>query len=204
MRENAGRMIEEPETCLATLVDRSRPGCRAVPLCRRATSHRRDQHRPRVPRSGQCGAPTARAGKLCAGGHRYRGSAARVWAVPRRHPDGSLSTVPNTWTQHSPRGQGVVLLQARFSCLDAAASAIDARWPVTAVSGFVAHTRAAPALLARLTGAALVPCVPLRDGSGYRLQFGAPLATCARTVDTTQRINDLFEAQVRAAPEQYL
>jgi|GEM_PF-2862001 len=164
------------------------------------------------------------------------------------------------------QGRGAVLLQARFSCLDAAAFAISERWPMTAVSGLVGDARhvrfvrrrrarlldgvvdnddlrgmldvlrrgkllwlcpdvrvpkarsgfplryfgqsamcsAAPAMLARTTGAALIPFVPLREGTRYRIRFEPALTLESRAKDTMQRINDLFEVQVRAAPEQYL
>lgn len=164
------------------------------------------------------------------------------------------------------RGRGVILVQPRFGCLDAAARAVDACWPVTVVSGVVEGTAAAgvvrrrrarlvtgivgnddlpgmldvlrrgevlwlspdvrvpkarcgfpsryfgqvamssgaPALLSRMTGAALVPYLPLRDGAGYRLRFDAALCSGGGVAATTQRINDAFEAQVRDAPEQYL
>ncbi len=63
------------------------------------------------------------------------------------------------------------------------------------------------ARIVAMTGAALIPMVPVRshDGRRYTVRFGAPMTLDTGDVDAaTQRINDLFEAQVRERPEQYL
>ena len=58
-----------------------------------------------------------------------------------------------------------------------------------------------------MTGAALVPLVPVRSEDGLRYTLRILPAVDIDTGDTiaaTQAVNDLLEAQVRAHPEQYL
>jgi len=73
--------------------------------------------------------------------------------------------------------------------------------------GQPAATNTATAKLARITGAAVVPYHPVRlpDGT-YELRFEPALADFPGDdlAAATQRVNDVLEAHVRAAPAQYL
>jgi len=73
--------------------------------------------------------------------------------------------------------------------------------------GQPAATNTAAAKLARITGAAVVPYHPVRLPDGrYELRFEPALTDFPGDdiAAATQRVNDVLEAQVRAAPEQYL
>ena len=73
--------------------------------------------------------------------------------------------------------------------------------------GQPAQTNTATAKLARISGAAVVPYHPIRRADGtYELRLEPPLAEFpGQDIEAaTQRVNDTIEAQVRAAPEQYL
>ncbi|MDQ7017310.1 MAG: lysophospholipid acyltransferase family protein, partial [Gammaproteobacteria bacterium] len=69
-------------------------------------------------------------------------------------------------------------------------------------------TTPATARLARLSGAAIVPILPRRlpNGAGYEFEFQAPLTDFpSKDLEAdTQRINHLFETQIKQVPEQYL
>ncbi len=68
-------------------------------------------------------------------------------------------------------------------------------------------TTVGTARIAAMTGAAVVPYQPIRhlDQGRYTLRFSAPLTLAKDDLATaTQQVNDLFEAQVRQTPEQYL
>lgn len=77
----------------------------------------------------------------------------------------------------------------------------------TTYFGVPAMTTDGIARITRLTGAVVVPYVPLRheDGSAT-LAFQPPLweFDVSDPAAATQQINDLFEAQIRARPDQYL
>ena len=68
-------------------------------------------------------------------------------------------------------------------------------------------TTAGTARIVAMTGAAVIPHVPVRDPSSnrYTLRFLPPLALPeGDTRAATQAVNDVLEAQVRAQPGQYL
>ncbi len=69
-------------------------------------------------------------------------------------------------------------------------------------------TTPATARIARISGAAVVPILPRRlaDGSGYEFEFQPALENFPSNdlKADTQRINHLFEDQIRQIPEQYL
>lgn len=68
-------------------------------------------------------------------------------------------------------------------------------------------TTAGTARIAAMTGAAVVPYQPIRhiDAGRYTLKFSAPLELDTDNLSVaTQQVNDLFEAQVRQTPDQYL
>jgi KDO2-lipid IV(A) lauroyltransferase len=70
-----------------------------------------------------------------------------------------------------------------------------------------AATNTATSRLARISGAPVLPFFIRRlDAGGYRLTLQAPLADfpTADPVEDTRRINELFETEIRKAPEQYL
>jgi KDO2-lipid IV(A) lauroyltransferase len=74
--------------------------------------------------------------------------------------------------------------------------------------GVQAATLPSTSRLAKLSAAPVVPFFPQRlpSGAGYRLIIQAPLENfpCDDEVADATRINAIIEAQVRAAPEQYL
>ena len=74
--------------------------------------------------------------------------------------------------------------------------------------GVMCATLAAPARLAKLSGAPVVPFFPqrLHDGSGYRLILLPALKDFPGGDDVADatRINDVIEQAVRRAPDQYL
>lgn len=74
--------------------------------------------------------------------------------------------------------------------------------------GVPAATLIAPARLARMSGAAVVPFFPLRnsDDSGYTLSLLPALQDYPGSdeVENATRVNRLLEEQIRKAPEQYL
>ena len=70
-----------------------------------------------------------------------------------------------------------------------------------------AQTTPATALLARRTGAAVVPFTPLRGEDGrFALRFGEPLPDFPSTdvTDDTRRVNQVLADAIRQAPDQYL
>ena len=77
----------------------------------------------------------------------------------------------------------------------------------TTYFGVPVSTSSGTARMLAMTGAALVPMVPVRseDGSRYTLRvLPAVDVDTSDVVAATQAINDLLEAQVREHPEQYL
>lgn len=60
--------------------------------------------------------------------------------------------------------------------------------------------------LARMTGAALIPFFHRREGRGYALRLGPPLADFPSSdkVADSARVNALIEAMIREAPDEYL
>lgn len=73
--------------------------------------------------------------------------------------------------------------------------------------GVPVSTSSGTARMIAMTGAALVPMIPVRSDDGRRYTLRVLPAVDIDTSDTvaaTQAINDLLEAQVRAHPEQYL
>jgi KDO2-lipid IV(A) lauroyltransferase len=69
------------------------------------------------------------------------------------------------------------------------------------------NTTSGTARIVAMTGAVIIPYIPTRhaDTGRYTLRFNAPLdIDSSDTEASTQAVNDLFEAQVWAQPEQYL
>jgi len=63
------------------------------------------------------------------------------------------------------------------------------------------------ARIARMTGATIIPMIPTRHDNGrtYHIEFCPPLQLDTQDeAQSTQRINDLFEAQINRYPAQYL
>ncbi|MBU6260170.1 MAG: lysophospholipid acyltransferase family protein [Burkholderiales bacterium] len=71
--------------------------------------------------------------------------------------------------------------------------------------GVPAATLTAPARIAAVTGARLLPCYPRRERDGYTLVIEPPLDGFpgADPVADTQRLNQVIERQVRTQPQQY-
>ena len=76
--------------------------------------------------------------------------------------------------------------------------------------GRKAYTPAGPAVLAKATGASLVPAVVIRDGRRYRLIVNNPIELVdtgnkeADTVANTQRWSDVLESYIRKYPDQWV
>lgn len=73
--------------------------------------------------------------------------------------------------------------------------------------GVQAATIPATARIAKMSGAAVVPYMPIRQPDGrYLIDIGAPLENYPTDDELAdaQRINDWVESQIRQAPEQYL
>jgi len=73
--------------------------------------------------------------------------------------------------------------------------------------GVQAATIPATARIAKMSGAAVVPYVPIRQADGrYLIDIGPALENYPTDdeLDDAQRINDWVESQVRQSPEQYL
>ncbi len=67
-------------------------------------------------------------------------------------------------------------------------------------------TTAGTARIAAMTGATIIPLLPIRHpkGQSYTVEFLPPLELdLSDSTAATQAVNDLFESQVRAHPEQY-
>jgi KDO2-lipid IV(A) lauroyltransferase len=70
-----------------------------------------------------------------------------------------------------------------------------------------AATLPATARIVRMSGAAVIPFVPIREKDGsYTLTLGEEITNFPVGDDVTdaQRINDLLEKEIRKSPEQYL
>lgn len=76
--------------------------------------------------------------------------------------------------------------------------------------GKKAYTPAGPAVLARATGASLVPAVMIREGRSHRLIVNEPIELAdtgnkeADVVTNTQRWSDVIESYIRKYPDQWV
>ena len=76
----------------------------------------------------------------------------------------------------------------------------------TTFFGHPVLTTAGTCRIASMTGARVLPFVPTRhtDSGRYTIRIGEPLTLDSSDEQTaTQKINDIFEAQIRQQPEQY-
>lgn len=66
-------------------------------------------------------------------------------------------------------------------------------------------TTAGTGRIVRMTNATVLPLLPTRlsEEGNYRLHIGSPIAIDSNHEKATQAINDLFEDQIKAQPEQY-